>query len=154
MDKNRLDILLELHKAQPIGYGYIDIIVLRENYVQFINDLIQNGYLIKSISWWEWCPQGKECEYGLGGPKSIFHDGWFSELPVDIDDIKIDTNLKNEDEFEKIKYLIENKTIKYPKEIMTFKQNNWLTPAIWLDVPNDWRNKYCKRSRCTTLPKD
>ncbi len=40
-----------------MGDGYIDIIVLSDNYKSLIADLLNNGYKIKSISWWEWCPQ-------------------------------------------------------------------------------------------------
>ncbi len=143
MDKNNLDKILDLHKAQPVGHGYIDIIVSRENYKSFIRDLIDNDFTIKSISWWEWCPNGKECEYGLGGPESNFYKGWFSELPIDVDDIKTFESLKKDDSIEKIFNLIETKSISYPNEEVTFKLNSWLTPAIWLDVPKDWRNKYC-----------
>jgi len=142
MDKEKLDTILEMYKAQPVGNGYIDIIVPREHYELFISSLVENGFIIKSISWWEWCENEKENNYGLGGPESNYYDGWFSELPVDIDDIEIDSTFKNEEIIEKIKNLIETKTISYPGEIITFKQNNWLTPAIWLDVPDDWRNKY------------
>jgi hypothetical protein len=96
MDKERLDTILELHKAQPVGHGYIDIIVSRENYGLFISDLIKNGFIIESISWWEWCQDGKECNYGLGGPQSIYYDGWFAELPIEVDDISIDESFTNE----------------------------------------------------------
>jgi hypothetical protein len=143
MDKNNLDKILDLHKAQPVGHGYIDIIVSRENFKSFVRDLIDNDFTIKGISWWEWCPNGKECEYGLGGPESNFYKGWFSELPIDVDDIKTFETLKKDDLIEKIFNLIEKKSICYPNEVVTFKLNSWLTPALWLDVPNDWRNKYC-----------
>jgi len=142
MDKDLLDTILETHKAQPVGHGYIDIIVSRENFKRFIKSLIMNGYSIKSVSWWEWCPEGKECDYGLGGPQSNFYNGYFAELPVNIDDIEISADLSNEKVIEHIINLIEEKSITYPDERVTFKQNNWLTPAIWLDVPSSWRNNY------------
>jgi hypothetical protein len=147
MDKNVLDAVLELHKAQPVGDGYIDIIVSRENCNIFIKDLVENGFAIKSISWWEWCAHGKECQYGLGGPESYYHDGWFAELPIDVDDIEIGKRVSKEEVIHKIKSLIEKKSIVYPDEIVSFAHHKWLTPAIWLDVPEDWRNKYsCNRS--------
>lgn len=65
-----------MHKAQPVGHGYIVIIVSREKYCSFIRDLIENGFTIRSISWWEWCPNGKANEYGLDGPESNFYKGW------------------------------------------------------------------------------
>ena len=142
MDKEKLDDILELHKAQPVGHGYIDIIVSRDNYELFIADLVKNGFKVKSISWWEWCPNEKESDYGLGGPKSIYYDGWFSELSVDIDDIKLYKEMEDEILVRNITDMIKTKSISFPSETVTFKQNNWLTPAIWLDVPSNWRNKY------------
>lgn len=35
---------------------------------------------------------------------------------------------------------IENKTISFSDKTVQFSDSNWMTPAIWLDVPNDWRN--------------
>ena len=135
MNREKLDRLLETHKAQPVGHGYIDIIVNRENYKSFVNDLVSNGYEIESVSWWEWCPGDKKNDYGLGGPRSRYYDGWFSELSVPVDDI--------DGHIEKVINLIETKSISFPNEIVTFKQDNWLTPAIWLNVPKEWRNEYC-----------
>ncbi len=78
---------------------------------------------------------------GLGGPRRRYYDGWFSELSVQVDDIEL-----SEDDIrqiEKVIDAIETKSISFPNETMTFKQHNWLTPGIWLDVPNEWRNEYC-----------
>jgi hypothetical protein len=138
MDKTKLDEIIEKHKAQPVGHGYIDIIVSRKNYKDFISDLVNYEYKVRGISWWEWCEKEKENEYGLGGPKSFYYDGWFSEIPIDIDDIVLDEKTKNA--VGQIVDKIEAKTISFRDETVTFKQNSWLTPAIWLDVPNDWRN--------------
>jgi hypothetical protein len=105
--------------------------------------MINSGFKIKSISWWEWCAEKKENEYGLGGPESIYYNGWFSEIPTDIDDIIVSTGVTNENIISKIVKCIETKTISFSDETVTFTKSNWLTPAIWLDVPDDWRNKYC-----------
>ena len=143
MDKIKLDEILEKNKAQPVGYGYIDIIVSRDNYKVFISDLVENGFNIECISWWEWCPNRKENEYGLGGPESNYYEGCFSELPIDVDEIKSVDGIKTEDLILEIINRIEEKTVLFTDEKVTFKQNKWLTPAIWIDVPDYWRNKYC-----------
>jgi len=39
---------------------------------------------------------------------------------------------------------IETKTMSFSDETVTFNGSNWMTPAIWLDVPDDWRNKYSR----------
>jgi hypothetical protein len=142
MEKTKLDNLLEKHKAQPVGHGYIDIIVSRDNYKDFISDLVTNGYKIESVSWWEWCGEKKENEYGLGGPESVFYKGWFSEIPVHVDDFSFSTDTGKESIIQEVLNKIETKRISFSNETVTFKENNWLTPAIWLDVPDDWRNKY------------
>jgi hypothetical protein len=137
MDKSKLDDILQRHKAQPVGQGYIDIIVSRDNYKDFVSELIMNDYRIRSISWWEWCPKDKENEYGLGGPESKYFDGWFSEIPAEVDDLDYDTTFGNEVVTKYVIDKIENKTISFSDETVIFKESNWLTPAIWLDVPND-----------------
>ena len=142
MDKTTLDEIIDKNKAQPVGHGYIDIIVSRVNYKDFIWDLVRNGYKIDSISWWEWCSDGKENRYGLGGPKSYFYDGWFSELSIDSDDTKSGV-LDSDNRVREILDKIETKTIHFSDEMISFTNNNWLTPAVWLNVPDDWRNKYC-----------
>ena len=141
MDKKKLDAIIDLHKAQPVGDGYIDIIVLRENCGPFITDLIKNGFKITNVSWWEWCLNNEKNQYGLGGPRSKYFDGWFAELPVDVDDIQYEKESENEDIIKIIYGHIATKTIIYPDEILSYKQNIWLTPALWIDVPQDWKNK-------------
>jgi hypothetical protein len=101
-----------------------------------------NGYKIQSISWWEWCQHGKKCKYGLGGPKSNYYEGWFAELPIEVDDIYTAADISNENLIGEITNRIKSKIIPYPKETVTFKHSNWLTPAIWLNVPGYWRNNH------------
>jgi hypothetical protein len=124
-----------------VGQGYIDIIISRDNYKDFVSALVKKGFKVKSVSWWEWCPDKKENEYGLGGPESIFYQGWFSEIPVDIDDFYFLTDASNDQIIEEIINKIETKTLSFSDETVTFSNTDWLTPAIWLDVPDDWRNK-------------
>jgi hypothetical protein len=143
MDKKILDDLLEKHKAQPVGHGYIDIIVSRDNYKDFVSELVANDFKIESISWWEWCADKEEGKYGLGGPESVFYNGWFSEIPLNVDDFNFSADTSKEDVIQEILKSIETKTISFSNETVTFDQSNWLIPAIWLDVPDDWRNKYC-----------
>lgn len=142
MDKILLDNILEKHKAQPVGHGYIDIIVSRDNYKDFIAELLTNEFKINSISWWEWCEENSPGKYGLGGPESIFYKGWFSEIPVNVDEINFSINTASEAIIRGIQNIIETKTISFSDKTVTFSNSNWLTPAIWLGVPDNWRNKY------------
>jgi hypothetical protein len=61
---------------------------------------------------------------------------------VDVDDFNFSADTTQESIIQEILKKIETKTISFFDETVTFNQNNWLTPAIWLDVPDDWRNKY------------
>ncbi len=142
MDKITLDKILEKYKAQPVGHGYIDIIVSRDNYKNFVSELVTSGFKIDSVSWWEWCEGNKETEYGLGGPESIFYQGWFSEIPVNVDDFNFSAKSTEENIVQKILNEIEAKKISFSEEIITFKESDWLTPAFWLDGTDDWRNSY------------
>jgi hypothetical protein len=141
MDKEKLDKILNDYKVQPVGKGYIDLIVSRELYKQFVRELIENGFMIKSVSWWEWCADNDDCKYGLGGPESNFDKGWFAELPIDVDDIEL-SDLTPDKAIANVINLIDSKSIQYPDEMISFNESNWLTPAIWLDVPDNWINKF------------
>nr|WP_293304288.1 hypothetical protein [Allomuricauda sp.] len=140
MPKEHLDRILIKHKAQPVGTGYIDIIIKQDKYQLFIQDLIETGFEIKGVSWWEWCEGENECNYGLGGPRSNYYNGWFAEIPTKVDDIELQ-ELNIEESINKVIDLIQNKSIQFSHETVQFKKSDWLTPAIWLGVPDDWENK-------------
>ncbi len=78
------DILIK-YKAQPVGNGYIDCIVKKEYVKGLINELSNANIKITGVSWW--CHHTYEndkkynYQYGMGGPKSIYFEGWFSEVP-------------------------------------------------------------------------
>ena len=135
IEKKDLDHILALHKAQPVGSGYIDIIVKRENVHQIIESLVSSGVQIKTITWWEYVDSlPKKAKYGMGGPKSNFYDGWFSEICFGEDDI----NTNNKVEILKV---IENKEIHFADgEIVRYQEQECLTPALWLEVPEEWKN--------------
>jgi hypothetical protein len=150
--KNKINEILLSRKGQPVGTGYIDIIVHRENYQDFINDLIKNGFLINAVSWWFYCFDiNQKTEFGYGGPKSIYYTGWFSELCHDFDELKNEYIIKmekeNPDNFIEIinnefRNIISNKnTIKNnDNNYLSFSQNIELTPGFWILVPDDWEN--------------
>ena len=139
--KTILDNILERHQTDIVGDGYIDIIVSRSNYTSLIKELILEDFKITSISWWEFCIRNDGNKYGLGGPLSKHYNGWYSELPIEIDDFKFE-NLDVEKNIiiQHILTTIEQKEIKYPDEKIKFTTSLWLTPAIWLEVPDEWKS--------------
>lgn len=135
-----LDNLLVKHKAQPVGSGYIDIIVMRENYKDFAKDLIGNGFRIYAISWWEYVDKvGKSNTYGMGGPRSRFYDGWFAETCMDIDKLPIEDHSKNK--LSIVIDLVENKVLgEIDGKLISYKNCLSLTPAFWIKVNKNWKN--------------
>jgi hypothetical protein len=136
--KARLDQLLDIYKAQPVGKGYLDIIVNREKYKEFVEAILSEGFTVNVISWWEYCDSlTKNNKYGMGGPQSKYYDGWFAEMGVfdDVDLKKSKEEIKND-----IINIIENKVIVFGKETISFHSYDLLTPAFWLVVPKGWEN--------------
>jgi hypothetical protein len=138
--KEDLDLLLDKYKAQPVGHGYIDIIVSRDNYKEFAKALIYGGFRIDAVSWWEYLPShDMETTYGMGGPRSLFYSGWFAETSTELDDIVFTGN--PESNLNVVINLVENKVlgIGYEKKI-SYQETPTLTPAFWLKVDESWRN--------------
>ncbi|NRH20920.1 hypothetical protein HOO68_02660 [Candidatus Gracilibacteria bacterium] len=142
--KKLLDNILEKNQTTIVGNGYVDIIIPRSNYIQLINELVINNFIITYITWWEYCTGDKfEPKYGMGGPKNKFGDGWYSEICMDFNEIKTTIASSTNEKEEIIDYIlsfIENTELHFYNESITFKDTKSLTPAVWLDVPDDWKN--------------
>jgi len=136
--KEILDDLLDKYKAQPVGSGYIDIIVSRENYQAFAKAILESGFVIEAISWWEYLEDMDQPNtYGMGGPASKFYDGWFAETCTKIDEVPSSTDVLNQ-----IIELVEGKELgEYEGHLVSFKNTNSLTPAFWLKVDESWKNR-------------
>ena len=77
-----LNMHLDELKIQPVGEGMIDMICSPEHIDEFVNLCNAVGAEIKGFVWWGHVTEGhKPC--GMGGPASIYYDGWFSEIPMD-----------------------------------------------------------------------
>ncbi len=125
ISKQELDMLLEIFHVQPVGYGYIDCICPMENAPAFIRELTKRSVRISGFTWW--CHVTEDHEpCGIGGPKSRYDDGWYSEI-----------------EMGNVKEFPDN------SEMLEYLEHGWkaspdyrpcFTPAFWLDVPKDWKN--------------
>ena len=158
MDKQKqeqLDLLIDKYAVYSSDNVYSDIIVARENFVEFINGLTNIGIIIDSVDWW--CNATDEnknkygCPHGYGGP--VTKVGWFSEMSHDFDETIVGNELfiliEKDFKSETLKALNDNvkKIIKNKKTItqadgtfLTFKDNPCLTPGFNLYVPNEWKN--------------
>ncbi len=109
---------LKTYKIQPVGDGMIDLICPIENVVAFIDFCSTRSIQIKGFTWW--CHVTDKHEpCGMGGPKSIYFDGWFSEIQMDTL-ISFDTN---ED--------YRNYLMTEWKNSSDYKECYW--PAFWLE---------------------
>jgi hypothetical protein len=136
MDKNILDNILLQNKAQPVGNGYIDTIINPIFVTSFLKEIINSGFSLEGVSWWEYCKVNiKESKYGKGGVKSIYFDGLLSEIPI----IDID-HFEKPNQLEKIELQIKNKEfIDYDQTVMKYSQG-LLWPGFWIIVPKEWIN--------------
>lgn len=151
---SQLECLLAKYKVQPVGSGYIDCIVLKNNLENFIKEISALGILITDVSWWCYVnssdSEAKECPHGLGGPESEHYEGWFSELQNEafsVDGEKVSSVLNSYNEH--LIYSINMQTLddiktmlkipfKYtPKDYI--EGNKCVMPGLWLLVPGDWK---------------
>lgn len=56
--KNALDKLLIAYKIQPVGWGYIDCITIKENVSVYVNYLTELDIKVTDITWWYHCSIG------------------------------------------------------------------------------------------------
>ncbi|MFD2614181.1 hypothetical protein [Paenibacillus gansuensis] len=148
----QIELIFTLYQVQPVGSGYIDCIIMRNNLKPFIDEISAIGVIISDVSWWCYFDplNPKGCPHGMGGPKSEYYDGWFSELQNDMFEAnkeKVDalinsydkrcvksTNMQTLEE-------IEN-TLKVPFRYTHSEYipgNECVVTGIWLHVPDDWK---------------
>lgn len=97
--KKGLDAILDKLHIQPVGDGGIDLICSMENVNLFVREMNRLNVKIKGFTWWCHVVDGHE-PCGMGGPKSQYYSGWFSEIPMD-EVISFDKNEKY------LKYLLD-----------------------------------------------
>ncbi|QKQ26679.1 hypothetical protein [Candidatus Reidiella endopervernicosa] len=138
--KEILDKLLRKYKAQPVGSGYIDIIVMRDKYKCLAEELFRNGFIVRAISWWEYIDDVNiPNSYGMGGPVCRFYDGKFAETCSDIDELP--KGMFTDKSIGDLVNHVETKILgEYEGKVVSYKATPSLTPAFWLDMDNDWKN--------------
>ncbi|WP_203364727.1 hypothetical protein [Bacillus sp. REN10] len=150
-----LEHILTLYKVQPVGNGYIDCIVMKNDLKGFIKEITTLGILITDVSWWCYVKptndnESTECPHGMGGPESEYYEGWFSELQNDFfeaDVEKVNSIINSYDKhsiyslnmqiIDEIKNML-NTPFRYtPTEYI--EGNKCVMPGLWLLVPEDWK---------------
>lgn len=84
--------ILQRLKIQQVGNGMIDLICSPDHIKDFIVECEKNNIIIKGFTWWCHVTKGHQ-PCGMGGPESIYFDGWFSEIQME-DIITFETNVE------------------------------------------------------------
>ena len=149
-----LELILNEYKVQPVGSGYIDCIVMKYNFKDFIKEVTRLGVVINISSWWCYVnsshPITPECPHGMGGPISEYYEGWFSELQNDFYDVGeeiVDKLLESYDS--QLVYSINMKVINDINDLLKIpfrytpndyiEGNKCVMTGLWLLVPDDWK---------------
>ena len=145
-----IDDLLKEFKVQPVGDGYIDLIVGRDRSLQLIDELAKQAIAIQSLTWWCLCtPESKiqlGCPHGMGGPINEFGEGWFSEC-IGIPDFVVAEQRSSIDEVTMGPGIFASEcSILVAGYINNVLPNEgFYSPCLhlglWLHVPDDWRRK-------------
>jgi hypothetical protein len=135
-NKRILDDILQRNKAQPVGQGYIDIIVKREYVENFVKEILSAGFYIKAANLWEYCKTiDTKSQLGMSGPRSKFFDGWFAEVA---------NNGSHFVEFKRgeqsYRQIIKRAGTKKLYGNITYKNTETLTLSFDIDVPENWSN--------------
>lgn len=149
----QIEVLLTKYKVEPVGSGYIDCILMKDNLEEFIMEISNLGILAPYASWWCYVDPNESdtgCPHGMGGPKSVYYDGWFSELQNDLyglDEKSIGKVLLSYDK--QLIYSLNMKVLEGIWKILEtpFKYspidyiagNKCVNPGLWLLVPDDWK---------------
>ncbi len=145
-----IEQLLLKYKVQPVGVGYIDLILPKGDALALIKELAQLPVAVESLSWWCLCTQQSKatlgCPHGMGGPPNLFGEGWFSECVqypiisvsdqgVDLDSISVEPGQLANECGQVLCNYIENVL---PVEGF---YSECLHPGLWLYVPQTWKRR-------------
>jgi len=151
-----LEIIFKKYKVQPVGNGYIDCIIKKPELGAFVEEISSLGIIIISSSWWchveSYSQSERGCPHGLGGPRSEYYNGWFSELQNEFYDVEESLLNKLSESFDKQRIRVSNlNTLKGIEERLSItfmytpteyiEGNRCVVPGIWLFVPDNWVRK-------------
>lgn len=152
--QDAIERLLKEFCVQPVGDGYIDLILPLRETLELITELSRLPVVVETLTWWCNCTQESTsrlgCPHGMGGPLIRFGDGWFSEC-VGYPDFQVmqegidlqNRSIKPHDlASECSRVLYDYMQNRLPLESF---YRECLCSGLWLHVPRDWkRRKYFK----------
>jgi hypothetical protein len=138
--------MLDQYQVQPVGNGYIDLILPVDRALRFIAELSRNDLCVESISWWCLCTDESRvrygCPHGYGGPLNRDGAGWFSECTHFPDfeireyGVRFDLDLDPRELAQCCAEVITH----YLEQIFPTEEfySPCLHPGLWLYVPSWW----------------
>lgn len=154
--QSEIEDCLAKYLSQPVGSGYIDIITHFKLIENLILELTTIGIIIDGVTWWCHCSEENKrlygCPHGMGGPQSVFYEGWYSEMGIDYESAeipqaiydKLEKGKVSSDDIKAMNDIIKDYIDEFSKDERFSK---CFTPAVWLHVPKEWnRIKYLKRN--------
>jgi len=142
-----LESLFEKYQVQPVGDGYIDLIVDRARALELIAELTDLRVAVERLTWWcNVTPENQSkygCPHGLGGPLNRSGAGCFSECH-DYPDFAIREQPDPVDEHSRSAQAFAAKcnqlAYDYLKDV--FQSAGFYSPCLyvglWLHVPYEW----------------
>jgi hypothetical protein len=152
-DRFQLEIegLLEKYEIQPVGTGYIDLILERGKTAHLVQELARLPVAVHYIAWWCHCtPESKlslGCPHGAGGPPNRLGLGWYSECIGYPDFDVTEHGIQEEDvaiEPQALADQCRELICKYFANVLPNESfySPCLHPGLWLHVPEGWERKH------------
>jgi len=142
--QHTIEALLARYRVQPVGTGYIDLILPCTPAVALIQDLAALPVAIERITWWcHWTNESKQllgCPHGYGGPKGRYTDGWFTECYHYPDFLPILLDAMWTAPPEQIAHACSRQAQMYLTTHLTTEPfyTACLHAGLWLAVPDQW----------------
>jgi hypothetical protein len=149
--QSAIEGLLEKYQVQPVGNGFIDLIIEKEKSLNLIDELSGLSVAVGSLSWW--CHSTDEtkskygCPHGMGGSLNRYGEGIFSEcVQHPIFEVPELTSQNNEKSItpQTFSKKCNEVVVKYIVKVLPTESfySPCLYPGLWLLVPENWRRKY------------
>ncbi len=142
-----IESLMQKYMTQPVGDGYIDVIVLRQDAPRLLDELEQLPVAVVGASWWCLADNllAAGCPHGYGGPLNRFGRGWFSECVqyknFDVSEFGISLQADLSTRPHELAKMC-NRALKSYLETTFLTEPFYspcLQPGLWLHVPDEWR---------------
>jgi len=149
--QSMIEKLLEKYRVQPVGNGFIDLIIDCAGSLQLIDEFAGQAVAVERVTWWCHCtPQSKlawGCPHGMGGPTNEFGEGYFAEC-TGYPDFVLAKQPDRPDELTLHPAAFAGQSAQLTKNYIqnVLPQAAFYTPCLhpglWLQVPADWKREH------------